>query len=209
MSKYVIFLHSVAGHPLPLNPIGTIFPSNWIWHYEYTRMCLDSRGSLCVQFGRASSSQWLPKPCSGGFAWENSMSWPTSPTTWSFHSIFFAMIFVCYKDCIPPKIMWFGMVCGLLCRFCGEKWGSRCGQLDVCAGTGNIHAQLLSAQYLWVLSLIVVSPGHRTHFTFRNHPCLVPQMTTSGKALKCAKQLTMEKCAEHWIWQSEEVLHVS
>jgi len=55
---------------------------------SYTRMCLDSCGSLCEQIGRASSSQWLPKPCSGGFAWENSMCWPTSPTTWSFHSIF-------------------------------------------------------------------------------------------------------------------------
>jgi hypothetical protein len=29
---------------------------------SYTRMCLDSCGSLCVQIGRASSSQWLPKP---------------------------------------------------------------------------------------------------------------------------------------------------
>jgi len=36
----------------------------------------------------------------------------------------------------PPEIMWFGMVGGLLWRFCGEKWGSRCGQLDVCAATG-------------------------------------------------------------------------
>jgi len=25
MSKYVPFLHSEASHPLPLNPIGTIF----------------------------------------------------------------------------------------------------------------------------------------------------------------------------------------
>jgi len=29
MSNYVLFLHSEAGHPLPLNPIGTIVASNW------------------------------------------------------------------------------------------------------------------------------------------------------------------------------------
>jgi hypothetical protein len=40
------------------------------------------------------------------------------------------------KDSIPPKIMWFEKVGGLLWIFCGEKWGPRCGQLDVCAGTG-------------------------------------------------------------------------
>jgi len=34
-------------------------------------------------------------------------------------------------------------------------------------------------QYLWELSLFVVSLGHHTQFTFQNHPCLGPQMTPS------------------------------
>jgi hypothetical protein len=34
MSKYVLFMHSEAGPPLPLNPIGTIIASNRSWHYE-------------------------------------------------------------------------------------------------------------------------------------------------------------------------------
>jgi len=32
--RYVLFLHSEAGHPLTLNPDGTIFASNWSWHYK-------------------------------------------------------------------------------------------------------------------------------------------------------------------------------
>jgi len=36
------------------------------------------------------------------------------------------------------------------------------------------------SSYLWVLSLIVASPGHHTQFTFQKHPCLGPQMTTFG-----------------------------
>ena len=34
ISKYVPFMHSEAGHPLPLYPIGTIFALNRSWHYE-------------------------------------------------------------------------------------------------------------------------------------------------------------------------------
>ena len=34
MSKYVLFMHSEAGYPLPFNPIGTIFASNRSWNYE-------------------------------------------------------------------------------------------------------------------------------------------------------------------------------
>ena len=99
---------------------------------SYSRMCLDWV-TLCANW-QGFKLTTTTKTLLGGFALENSMCWPTSPTTWSFHSIFLAMIFVCYKDSIPPKIMWFGM--GLLWRFCGEKWGSRHGQLDVCPGPG-------------------------------------------------------------------------
>jgi hypothetical protein len=34
MSKYVLFLHSEAGHPMPLNPIKTTFALIRSWHYE-------------------------------------------------------------------------------------------------------------------------------------------------------------------------------
>jgi hypothetical protein len=37
-----------------------------------------------------------------------------------------------------------------------------------------------SKGYLWELSLIVDSPGHRTQFTFQKYPFLGPQMTTSA-----------------------------
>jgi hypothetical protein len=60
----------------------------------------------------------------------------------------------------------------------GNVGGRR--QSDNFANTSNIQTQVLSA-YLWELSLIVASLGHHTQFTFQNHPCLGPQMTTSGK----------------------------
>jgi len=34
------------------------------------------------------------------------------------------------------------------------------------------HSSSGAISNLWVLSLIVASPGHHTQFTFRNHPCL-------------------------------------
>jgi hypothetical protein len=57
MSKYVPFLHSKASHPLLLYPIGTIFALIEAGIMSYTRMCLDSCGSLCVRIGRAESPQ--------------------------------------------------------------------------------------------------------------------------------------------------------
>jgi hypothetical protein len=88
-----------------------------------TRICLFmySCGALCVQIGRAESPQWPTKKQEGGFAWENSICWPTSPNSWPFHSISFAMMFVYYKDFITPEIMLFGSLGGLLWRICGEK----------------------------------------------------------------------------------------
>jgi len=43
--------------------------------------------------------------------------------------------------------------------------------------------QALALGYLWELSLIVASPGHRTQFTFQKYPCLGPQMTTSARGV--------------------------
>jgi len=47
-----------------------------------------------------------------------------------------------------------GSVGGETWQIGGEKWGSRCGQLGIFAGTGNIQAQVLSAasgNWAWLL----------------------------------------------------------
>ena len=51
-----------------------------------------------------------------------------------------------------------GSVGGEIWQIGGEQWGSRCGQLGMCAATGNFQAQL-SAGYIWVLSFEVASWG--------------------------------------------------
>ena len=52
--------------------------------------------------------------------------------------------------------------------------------------------------YLWELSLIVASPGHRTQFTFQKYPCLGPQMTTSGDFP--AKTIPYTHTVFKWSW---------
>jgi hypothetical protein len=65
------------------------------------------------------------------------MCWPTSPTTWSFHSIFFVMvIFVTrtpYHE-IPCDLDWWVACCEDFVVKSGVY--ARCGQLDMCAGIG-------------------------------------------------------------------------
>jgi len=53
---------------------------------SYSRMCLDWV-TLCANW-QGFKLTTTTKTLLGGFALENSMCWPTSPTTWSFHSIF-------------------------------------------------------------------------------------------------------------------------
>ena len=51
ISKYVPFMHSEAGHPLPLYPIGTIFALNRSWHYELHEDVLGfMRVTLCANW---------------------------------------------------------------------------------------------------------------------------------------------------------------
>jgi hypothetical protein len=143
-----------------------------------TRTCLVLCGSLCVQIGEAESPQWPPKPWEGGLAWENSICRPTSPTSWPFHSISFAMMFVYYKDSISPKIMWFGNVGGLLEILCWKIGFTPQVNRHFCPSWQHSCSGAISSS-LWVLSLIVVSWGAHTQFTFQKYPCLGPQMTTS------------------------------
>ena len=70
---------------------------------SYTRMCLDLCGSLCVQTGRASSlSQMATKTLIGWFCIgkQHALAYIPNYLVVSLH--FFAMIFVCYEDSIPP-----------------------------------------------------------------------------------------------------------
>ena len=56
---------------------------------------------------------------------------------------------------------------GLLWRFCGEKWGSRRGQSDVCTATGSSWAQVFStAQEIWVLILELTHLSSQLHTQF-------------------------------------------
>jgi len=54
------------------------------------------------------------------------------------------------------------------------------------------------SSYLWELSLIFASPGHRTQFTFQKYPCLGPQMTTSGDFP--AKTIPYTHTVFKWSW---------
>jgi hypothetical protein len=125
--KYKLFLHSEAGHPLPLNSIGTIFATNWSWHYELHEDVLGFMWvTLCANWQSFKLTMTTKIfPCLGGFAWETACVGLHPQLLNRFTPIFCNGIFY-YKDSIPPKIMWFGMG-GLLWILCGEKWGSLCG----------------------------------------------------------------------------------
>jgi hypothetical protein len=63
MSKYVLFLYSEASHPLPLNPVGTIFALN-CWHYKFTRGCawIHVGHSVCKLAGLKAHSDYQINP---------------------------------------------------------------------------------------------------------------------------------------------------
>jgi hypothetical protein len=71
MSKYVLFMHSEAGHPLPFNSTWTIFASNRSWNYElhenvlgfvWVTLCANWQGfKLCVQIDKASAREMTAK----------------------------------------------------------------------------------------------------------------------------------------------------
>ena len=115
----------------------------------------------------------------GWFAWENSMCWPTSPTTWSFRSISLQWHFF-YKDSIPPEITWFGMVA------CCEDFVVKS---RVHAAGNQTCAPLLAVfelrcfwrlLYIWVLILETASSGAHFQFTFAK----VPPLGSSDKLLR-------------------------
>jgi hypothetical protein len=62
---------------------------------------------------------------------------------------------------IHIKMTQIGSVGGEIWQIGGKKWGSRRGQLGMCAPTGTFQAQELSAAYIWLLSLEFAS--WRTH----------------------------------------------
>jgi hypothetical protein len=154
---------------------------------SYTKMCLDSCGSLCVQIGRgkAHSDHQNPKKVAlhGKTAYVG-----LHPQLSDRFTPLFLQWCLYYKDSITPKGMWFGNVGGqILCwkigftpqairHFCQNRQHSSSGAIS---------------SYLWELSLIVASPGHRTQFTFQKYPCLGPQMTTLVKygiaAIRCLR----------------------
>jgi hypothetical protein len=61
-----------------------------------------------------------------------------------------------------------GSVGGEIWQIGGDKWGSRRGQLGMCAPTGTLQAQVCI--YVWVLSLQVASWGTHTLGTFKSTP---------------------------------------
>ena len=125
MSKYVLFLHSEASHPLPLNPIVTIFASNWSWHYElhedvlgftWVTLCANWQGFKLTMTTQTLIG-WF---CMGK---QHVLAYIPNYLVVSLH--IFCNGDFCYKDSIPRDTLWFGLVGGLLWRFCGEKWGLR------------------------------------------------------------------------------------
>jgi hypothetical protein len=90
---------------------------------SYTRMCLDSCGSLCVQIGFKLTM--TAKTLIGWFCMgkQHVLAYIPNYLVVSLH--IFCNGDFCYKDSIPRDTLWFGLVGGLLWRFCGEKWGLR------------------------------------------------------------------------------------
>jgi hypothetical protein len=143
---------------------------------SYTMRCLDSCGSLCVQIGRAESPQWPPKPSEGGFAWKNSICWPTSPTSWPFHSI--SSVFV-YKNSITPKsfdlVMWVACYGDFVAKNRVHAAGNQTFLPGLATFKLRCYQQLpLGTELDWCQS----RPPYSIHIS--KYPCLGPQMTTSG-----------------------------
>ena len=104
MSKYVLFLHSEAGHPPCLNLIETILASNWSWHYELHEDVLGFMWvTLCANW-QGFKLTITTKTLIGWFCMgkQHALAYIPNYLIVSLH--FFAMIFVCYKDSIPPEI---------------------------------------------------------------------------------------------------------
>ena len=57
------------------------FCFNWSWHYELHKDVLGCMWVALCSNGRAESPQWPQKTEVGGFAWGNSICWPTSPNS--------------------------------------------------------------------------------------------------------------------------------
>jgi hypothetical protein len=115
------------------------------------------------------------------FAWENSICWPRSPTTSPFHSIFVAMIFIYQNNNIELKLVQIWM--SKWCDMADKQWtvGSTPRKIRHWSPSWLQSSPGAISSYLWFLSLIVTSWGTSTQFTFQKHPCLGPQMTSSGK----------------------------
>jgi hypothetical protein len=145
---------------------------------SYTRMCLDSCGSLCVQIGWAESPQWPPKKrwlCMGK---QNMLAYLPNQLTVSLqffcNDVCFLLGLYNTKNNViwwcgwPAKILWWkiGFTPQAIRHFCQYLQHSSSGAIS---------------SYLWELSLIVASLGHHTQFTFQKYPLWGPPSTPSGK----------------------------
>jgi len=106
MSKYVLFLHSEASHPLPLDPIGTIFASNRSWHYElhgdvlrimWVTLCEIGLKGLKLTMATKSLIGWF---CMGK---QHLSAYIPNYLVVLLH--FLCNGICCYKDSIPPEFM--------------------------------------------------------------------------------------------------------
>jgi len=161
MSKYVLFLHSEAGHPLRLNPIGTIFASNWSWHYELHENVFGFMWvTLCANW-QGFKLTMTTKTRNGWFCMGKQHVLAYIPNDLIVSLQFFCNDIYLLQGLHTTRnhVIWNGV--WLLWRCCGEKWGLRHGQLDVCPGTGSFQALVFSAGYLylWVLSLKTARSG--------------------------------------------------
>jgi len=75
-------------------------------------MCSDLDKSPCEQSDRTKSTRRALVPSMGAFQGEWHINVHILPTTCSFCSIVFAMIFIYYKDSKTPNITQFGALAG-------------------------------------------------------------------------------------------------
>jgi len=160
------FFCTHTGHPLPLSPIGTIFASNWSRHYELHEDVL---------------KYFLVTLCANWQGFKLTMTTktrPTSPTTWSFHSIFCNGIRL-LQGLHTTKNHVIGMVGG--CEDFVVKSGVHAVGNQTCVPLLAVFELRCSQKYyIWVLTLKAASSGAHTQFTFQKWPLLGPQLTPSA-----------------------------
>jgi len=178
LSKHVLFLHSAAGHPLPLNLIETIFASNWSLHYELHEDVLGFMWvTLCANW-QGFELTMTTKILTGWFCMgkQHVLAYIPNYLAISLHLFCNDICLLQGLHTTKNHVIWNGgwpAVKILWWKVGFTLWALRRMRQNWLVSSSGVIS------YLWVLSLEIANSSAKTLATYLKYPCLGPQMTIS------------------------------